>query len=88
MTIQSVSIHDEIDMSYDYTRATCFNGNGSSAKAITMAYSESCTIVYKFQPSSYQPESWFDTYVKFKDNNGNLVNSNVVNTPYLSVGAN
>lgn len=89
LTIQSVSLADDIDISYDYSRATCFNGNGSSAKAITtLAYGDSCIIVYKFKPLSYQAASWFDSYVRFKDNNGNLVNSNIVNTPYSSVGVN
>lgn len=83
ITIQSVNIPDNSQFSYDYMRATCFNGKGSSVQAITkLAYGDSCTIVYKYEPTYYQPADWFSSFVIFKDDAGNLVNSNVINTPY------
>lgn len=85
LTLQSVSLGDNPNIIYDYTRSTCFNGTGSPAKAIiSLAYGDSCTIVYKYQPSLYQAASWFSSYVTFKDDNGNLVKSNIVETPYSS----
>lgn len=87
LTIQSINLPNDSEVSYDYTRATCFNGKGSSAKAITkLAYGDSCTIVYKYQPVSYQPASWFQSYATFKDQNGTVVDSNLIKTPYSSVG--
>lgn len=83
LTIQSVNVAS--DIYYDFFRSTCFNGAGSSVTSIkTLNYGESCTIVYKYAPSSYQPASWFASYVTFKDSDGNLVNSNTIETPYSS----